>query len=62
MGGLDPVDTNRCVFPLPPGGVLVVWIQQWHESRPFSTNPTRRHQISCISGGESRIFSKKDVE
>lgn len=37
LRGLDPVDTNRCVFPIPPGGVLVVWIQQWHEERPFET-------------------------
>lgn len=34
-----------------------MWIQQWHESRPFSTNPPTPD--SCISGGESRIFSKK---
>jgi hypothetical protein len=59
-GGLDPVDTNRCVFPLPPVGVLVVWIQQWHEEHPFSTNPFTLHiraPYSCISGGAVFVAS-----
>jgi len=58
-GGLDPVDTNRCVCVLPPGGMLVVWIQQWHESRPFSTNPTRRHLIRVYQVVKAVFLTKR---